>query len=244
MITQLKADAKLQILKEDEQEYYMTLVKGVDKEYFTVKEPLSGGKGLEMPQFSTWQFCLLGDDAVYFFTSRVVSVQRDGAETCYVIKTPDTVHRQQRRGHVRVPCHHDLLYWSWEDAESHGLPSPSRATRSSDLWEDPLWVNDYLSGLTAKTPGKNAFTLDMSGGGLRMVTLEPLERHERLLLKIVLDEPKSSRVLLVEARVIRVVPLKIGGWNRYRVGVSFLNLNEKVQEKIISYLFKVMRKKL
>lgn len=244
MISQLKAEAKLQILKEDEQEYYMTLVKSVDRDCFLVNEPVSGGKGLEMPQFSTWQFCILGDDAVYFFTSRVVSVIRDGAETRYVIKIPDTVHRQQRRGHVRVPCHHDLLYWSWSDAEHQDLPSPSRATRSSDLWEDPLWVNDYLSGLTARVSGKNAFTLDMSGGGLRMVTLEPLERHQRLLLKIILDEPKSNRVLLLEGRVIRVVPLKIGGWNRYRVGVSFVNLNEKVQEKIISYLFKVMRKKL
>lgn len=244
MISQLKAEAKLQILKEDEQEYYMTLVKSVDKDCFLVNEPISGGKGLEMPQFSTWQFCLLGDDAVYFFTSRVVSVIRDGAETRYVIKIPDTVHRQQRRGHVRVPCHHDLLYWPWSDAEQQDLPSPSRATRSSDLWEDPLWVNDYLSGLTARVPGKNAFTLDMSGGGLRMVTLEPLERQERLLLKIILDEPKSNRVFLLEARVIRVVPLKIGGWNRYRVGVNFVNLNEKVQEKIIRYLFKMMRKKL
>lgn len=244
MIAQLKPEAKLQILKEDEQEYYMTMVKSVDRDCFTVNEPLSGGKGLEMAQFSTWQFCLLGDDAVYFFTSRVVSVLRDGAETRYVIKIPDTVHRQQRRGHVRVPCHHDLLYWLWADAEANGLPSPSKATRSSDLWEDPLWVNDYLSGLSSRVPGKSAFTLDMSGGGLRMVTLEPLERQERLLLKIALDEPKSNRVLLLESKVIRVVPLRIGGWNRYRVGVSFVNLNENIQEKIISYLFKVMRKKL
>lgn len=244
MLGQLKAEAKLQILKESEQEYYMAVVKSVNRDCFIVNEPVSGGKGLEMPQFSTWQFCLLGEDAVYFFTSRVVNINRDGAETRYEIKIPDTVHRQQRRGHVRVPCHHDLLYWLWSDTEKINLPSPAKATRSIDLWDDPLWINDYLSSLSAKIPGKNAFTLDMSGGGLRMVTLVPIERHERLLLKIKLDEPKSDSVLLLESKVVRVVPLKIGGWNRYRVGVSFINMNEKVQEKIISYLFKQMRKKL
>lgn len=244
MISQLKEGAKLQILQESEQEYYMTVIKSIEKDVFTVHLPTSGGRKLDMPQYSTWQFCLLGDDAVYFFTSRIVGLSKDGAETCYTIKTPDSVHRQQRRGHVRVPCHHDLVYWLWDEAKHPVLTPPEQAIHSLDLWEDPQWLTDYLNKLDEVASGRNAFTLDISGGGLRMVTLEPLNRHDRIIIKLVIDEKWSKRILLLEARVVRVVPLNLGGWKRYRVGVSFVDLDESVRERIISYLFTIMRKKV
>ncbi|MGM0651874.1 MAG: flagellar brake protein [Bacillota bacterium] len=244
MIEQLKEGARLQILQESEQEYYMTNIKSIESDIFTVHTPTSDREKLDMPQYSSWQFCLLGDDAIYFFTSRVVGVSREGADTCYIIKMPDTVHRQQRRGHVRVPCHHDLVYWLWDDADQPGLTSPEKAVHSLELWEDPQWLEDYLKSLHEIVPGKNAFTLDISGGGLRMVTLEPLNRHDRLILKLEIDEKQSKRILLLETRVVRVVPLNLGGWKRYRVGVSFIDLDQKLQEDIISYLFKIMRKKV
>ncbi len=240
----LKKDARLQILNEAEQEYYMTVVADVQGDSFTVPEPLSGGKGLDMPQYSSWQFCLIGEDAVYFFTSRVTGISRDGGDTRYVIRKPDTVHRQQRRGYVRVPCHLNLLYWPWEDAIIPGLASPVLATRSADLWEDPLWIKDYVKELESRSSAKSAFTLDMSGGGLRMVTLDSLERNQRILLKIELDEGRKSNVMLLEAKVVRVVPLNIGGWKRYRVGLTFTELEEHVQESLIGYLFRLMRKKI
>lgn len=244
MIEQFKEGAKLQVLQESEQEYYMTNIKSVEKEVFIVHMPISGKKVLDMPQYSTWQFCLLGEDAVYFFTSRIAGMSRDGANTCYVIKMPDSIHRQQRRGHVRVPCHHDLVYWLWDDAEQPGLTSPEQAVHFLELWDDPQWLKDYISELDEAAPGKNAFTLDISGGGLRMVTLEPLNRHDRLIIKLEINENWSSSILLLEARVVRIVSLNLGGWKRYRVGVSFVNLDQKIQERIISYLFKIMRKKV
>ncbi len=244
MIDQLQVDAPLQILHEADQEYYMTRVKEVNRDTFIVYEPEAGGKILNMPQFSSWQFCLLRDDAVYFFTSRIVGINHAGSEKYYQIKKPDSVLRQQRRSHVRVPCHHNIVYWPWEDVLVAGLPSPVVATRTSELWEDPVWMRDYLKSLEEKVSGSNAFTLDMSGGGLRMVSLEQLEHHDRILLKLALDQKIPAQAMLLEARVVRVVPLNIGGWQRYRIGINFVGLSEKVQEKIISYLFKVMRKKI
>jgi c-di-GMP-binding flagellar brake protein YcgR len=245
MMEQLRVEDHLQILNEQEQEYYMTRIREIGKDSFLIYEPESGGKTLDMSEQSSWQFCLLRDDAVYFFTSRILEVKRESGGNYYGVSKPESVHRQQRRGHVRVPCHHNLVYWNWEDTNINGLPSPIMATRSSELWEDPQWIDDYLEKLEKNLAGKNAFTLDMSGGGLRMVTLEPLERHDRLLVKIVLEKQKvKHQLLFVEAKVVRVVPLNIGGWRRYRVGLSFINLTEKVQERIIRYLFTIMRKKI
>ncbi len=244
MNDQLQIDAQLQVLHEAEQEYYTTKVKELGSDTFTVEQPESGGKILNLPQFSSWQFCLLRDDAVYFFESRIIDVKTEGDHIHYVIKKPVSVHRQQRRGHVRVPCHHNLIYWYWEDAVIDGLPAPEVVTRSMELWEDRVWLRNYLERLDQANSGNNAFTLDMSGGGLRMVTLEPPDRHDRLLIRLVLDEQKNKDIMLLEAKVVRVVPLNIGGWKRYRVGISFINLTEKVRERIISYLFMLMRKKI
>ena len=243
MKEQLVVDDQLQVLNETEQEYYMSRVHEVGKNSFTILGPESGGKILVMPDYSSWQFCLLRDDAVYFFNSRIIEMRQEGGVIFYEISKPKALRRQQRRGHVRVPCHYNLAYWGWQEVSASGLPSPIIATRSSELWEDPEWVEDYLGRLEGRIAGKNAFTLDISGGGLRMVTLEPLKRHDHLLIKIELDPKRTKQLLFLEARVIRVVALDIGGWQRYRVGLSFINLTEKVQEKIIGYLFTVMRKK-
>ncbi len=244
MNEKLKAGARLQILNEPEQEYYMTSIREVDRENITISEPVSGGKNLHMPQYSTWQFCLLGDDAAYFFTSRVVVSKHDQGGVSLTIRRPDSIQRRQRRGHVRVPCHQNILYWSLDDPAVARVKTPLPSAGANSLWEDPQWIRDFVADLEQHAPGRAAFTIDMSGGGLRKVTLEALKRHERLLLKIDLEEQRNKRILLLEARVIRVVPLNIGGWKRYRVGLCFVNIDEKTQEAIISFLFKAMRKKI
>lgn len=244
MNKQLAVGDRLQILYEQEQEYYMTTVKAVNRENFIIDEPTSGGKVLEMPPYSSWQFCLIKDDAVYFFSSRINGVEITGDESSYLVKPPYYMQRQQRRFHVRVPCHLELMYWLWDEINTPGENNPARLPHDSGLREDPEWIADHLKTLESRVPGEVAFTLDMSGGGIRMVTLNPLKRNDYLQLKISLFEKQQSQLLLLEGRVVRVVPLNIGGWKRYRVGVSFINIDHKVQERIISYLFKLMRNKI
>ncbi len=240
-------EARLQVLNDADQEHYTTRIKVVKRDHITIYEPFSGGKKLEMAPHSSWQFCLIGEDAVYFFTSRVVGSawdERDHSLT-YQVRRPEKLHRQQRRSYVRVPCHLNVLYWSLEDVLAAGTGlRPANAAGHPDLWGDPQWVSDYLEALEERTPARNAFTLDMSGGGLRMVTLDSLRRSERLLLKVELSESFIPPGIFLEGRAVRVVPLHIGGWKRYRVGVSFLNLPDKVRDSMIRHLFSLMRRKI
>ncbi len=223
-------NARLKILYEPDQRYYTTTIKESGENSFIVNQPKAGNKGLMMPQYSSWQICLLGEDAVYFFNSKVVDVISSGDINSYVIKYPDRVFRQQRRGYVRVPSHHNILYWQVNDIHLAGFDSA-------------VIIQDYLEELETRVPGKTAFSLDISGSGLRMVTLEPLTKHSRLLLKINVGEQLYEGLLTLEAMVVRVVPLNIGTWSRYRVGVNFLNLDDKMQERIVSFLFRLMRQK-
>ncbi len=244
MFKKLGVEDRLQVYHEPEQEYYTAKVLDLDKEEMMISEPLSGGKTLEMPDHSSWQFYLNKEDAVYFFTSRVVGAKKEGSVTRYLVKRPHTAHRHQRRGHVRVPCHQDLHYWRWDELKPVNGIFPETMLQSKDFWEDPIWMRDYLKELEAAAPIKPAFSLDMSGGGLRMVSLEPLARYDRLLITTYIGEKGKQQLLLLEGKVVRVAPLNIGGWKRYRAGVSFMNIDPEIQEQIISYLFTLMRNKL
>ncbi len=244
MFKKLGVEDRLQVYNEPEQEYYMAKILDFDNDEMLISEPLSGGKTLEMPNHSSWQFYLNKDDAVYFFNSRVVGSNKEGSSTSYMIKRPQVAHRHQRRGHVRVPYHQSLQYWRWEELKPVNGMSPEKLLKSTDLWEDPIWIRDYLKELEAAAPVKQAFSLDMSGGGLRMVSLEPLSRYDRLLIKTHIGEKENQQLLLLEGKVVRVAPLNIGGWKRYRAGISFMNIDPKIQEQIISYLFTLMRNKL
>jgi len=244
MLKKFQIEDRLQVFNRSEQEYYRASVIAFDEKNIQISEPLSGGKRLNMPQYSSWQFCLNKDDGVYFFTSLVVGVKDDGIAKHYQINYPATAHRHQRRSHVRVPCHHNLLYWHWNQLKMVDLVDPEKIVCSPGLWSDAVWVKDYLGEMETLCPAKPAFSLDMSGGGLRLVSLEPLARQDRLLLKIYLDEKNKEQLLLLKGKVVRVSTIKIGGWKRYRAGISFLNLDQKIQEQIISYLFTVMRQKV
>ncbi len=244
MFKKLQIEDRLQIFNKPEQEYYTANIIAVDENEILISEPLSGGKQLNMPQYSNWQFYLNKDDGVYYFTSLVVGVKGDGILKSYQIKHPGTAHRHQRRGHVRVPCHHNLLYWHWNQLRPIKNFDPKKIVYSPDLWSDAVWVKDYLGAMEETCPSKPAFSLDMSGGGLRLVSLDPMLRQDRLLMKIYLDEKNKEQLLLLEGKVVRVSALNIGGWKRYRAGISFLNLDQKIQEQIISYLFTIMRQKV
>ncbi len=244
MNKRLEIDDRLQVLQESEQEYYLTRVKDINSDSLEIYAPLSGGKTLDMPEHSSWQVCLVKDDAVYFFRTKVLEKTGGQDLVRYIIKRPESVKRHQRRGYVRVPFHRNILFWNWHEVKTNREINPEKVVRNSDLWKDPRWVSDYIAGIEEKSPGKAAFTLDMSGGGLRMVSLEQPEKQDRLFLKINLDEKNKQQVLFLEGRVVRVVPLNIGGWKRYRAGVSFINVDEKVRENLIGFLFKVMRNKM
>jgi len=233
---------RLQVLNERDQEYYTCHIRETGKEIITICEPVSGGKELPMPHNSSWQFCLVKDDAVYLFNSLVIGVNRNSVEKHYLVKKPYTVERHQRRGHIRVPCHFELRYWCLDDPAIKNSTQYFSSCRTPGFWEDPLWIEERTRELESIMPGRAAFTLDLSGGGLRMVVSERLKRNDHLLIKIKLNG-EENHVFLLEGKVVRVVTISIGRWKRYRAGVSFININENVRERIINYLFESMRNK-
>ena len=237
----LAPGARLQLLDEQEQIYYAAQIKQVGSSTFTTGEAVAGNRKMKIEAGAELQVTLLGYDAVYYFSTRLTGIAGKGESLEYTFELPKLIHRHQRRSHVRVPCHLHVYFWFLDEA----MRELARRVCGGDKipLEDDRWGKGLLGELQGILPPKQGISLDLSGGGLRMVTREPLERQERLLLKLCLDERCRSYFLL-EDLIVRVVPLTIGKWQRYRVGVAFTNLSQGLQERIIRHIFRVMRRKV
>jgi c-di-GMP-binding flagellar brake protein YcgR len=237
----LTVGARLQLLDEQEQFYYAAQIKQVGRSTFTTGEAVAGDKKLNVEPGAELQVTLLGYDAVYYFNTRLAGIAGKEEALEYTFELPKLIHRHQRRSHVRVPCHLHVYFWSLDEA----MRELARRVSGGDRipLEDDRWGKGLLEELQEILPPRQGVSMDLSGGGLRMVSLEPVERQERLLLKICLDERCRSYFLL-EGRIARVAPLAIGKWQRYRVGVAFTNISQGLQERIIRHIFRVMRRRV
>ncbi len=214
--------APLQIFNKQDRRYYTAEVKVTGKNTVTICPPVWAEQRLSMPPGSRWLACLIGIDALYYFTARVLEATPVPG---YIICRPQTIYRRQRRKYVRVSCSLDITYW---------ITGGQLNCRVQE--GDLLKPQAGLSGR-----GYPAVVVDLSGGGLRMVTREFIPRQTRLVLEITLE--KEVETHRMEGVAVRVTPVNYGSWKRYRIGVAFCT-DSRSREKIIRYLFALMRRKL
>lgn len=82
-----------------------------------------------------------------------------------------------------------------------------------------------------------AITKDISGGGLRIICKEKLNLYSLLKCTI----PLENESIKINGEVVRcnLIPDSI---SRYDVGIKFIDVDETIRKKIISFIFKKQRK--
>jgi Tfp pilus assembly protein PilZ len=114
------------------------------------------------------------------------------------------------------------------------------------------WLNmlntklDYLISLTV--PQQEGFVsmnfepLNISAGGMGLITQEPFEKGNILEIRMVL-QAYPAKILQLYGEVIRIKPTP-GKPKRYTVGVNFVNMDEHVRDEILKFDFKKHRERL
>jgi c-di-GMP-binding flagellar brake protein YcgR len=91
---------------------------------------------------------------------------------------------------------------------------------------------------------KHANALDLSAGGLRLVTDKPFEVGTRLQLKFQLPVRDTFYEIATKAQVKRQEPILMDNQRVYHLGLEFLELPQNQKDKIFSYIFwKMMEQK-
>lgn len=205
---------------------YTALIDEAGNDSFTIMFSPVRKRKPEMGPGSTWEFCLIRDEGLYYFSAPVVEcIVKPGLPLAYRMKRPALMRRQQRRGFVRLSCCLDVLYWRLEQ------PPPSGGGKTDQFLLPPQ---------TERQPGTPAQVLNLSGGGLKLLAPEYLPRRTGLFLQIHLDAPEA-RVLAAEGLVERVQPVDPKHRNWCHAGVSFRNINRGTRERIIRYIFRCLR---
>lgn len=82
---------------------------------------------------------------------------------------------------------------------------------------------------------KETHTIDISGGGVKMFINEPVQKG--MFLELFLQIPGLENVAII-SRIVNIFDVEAG----LAVGIKFIEIDEYIQEEIISWLFDYQRK--
>lgn len=156
-------------------------------------------------------------------------LERYKADNRFMIKVrlKSDLERFQRRQYFRLACSMDIYFWKISDEQSK-LATPEQIL--ADLALGGIVHNEI-----------KAKTLDISGGGARFVTAEPLEENQYLLMCIELKSEEKSEQIMIPGRVLASERVT-GAANSYRCRISFVNTNRRISEAIVRFIFLEERK--
>lgn len=131
-----------------------------------------------------------------------------------IVRTPGDAKKIQRRRYVRVPHTGELKYL--EVPKDYKLRRIDQGT---------------ISRMT------NALTVDISGGGLKFITHDDV-REKVLLVMLQIDDLR----MIAKGEVVRCIYDEVE--KAYDCGINYTDIGEQDREKLISYIFKLMRQQI
>lgn len=78
-----------------------------------------------------------------------------------------------------------------------------------------------------------AATIDISGGGVQLVAKEKLQYYDELLITL----PMIGENITVSGKVVRISKI----YDKYKYGITFQKIDNRLRENIIKFIFETMR---
>jgi len=211
---ELKINSRIEIIDFDGGINYKSNIQDMTEVGMSITIPVKEGKYLPLNTGEKVSIIYYGDKEVYQFEAEVLGRAIDVIPVINISK-PQNPRVVQRRNYVRVLMLKNIKFMSIDKELAE--KETSKITKVID-----------------KSQFKKAILLDLSGGGMRIKTEEKLQLSEFIMIAIELIEEE----IMIKSRVVRC-DLQPDNTNAY--GLKFLELGEKDRDKIIKYIFQVMR---
>lgn len=204
-------NGKLEIVWSDG--YYKSDIQDLTDQYIAISIPIKDGQYIPLRQGEQLEVLYFyNKEEMYKFYTVVVGRKVDKVPVI-LLEFPKELIKIQRRKFVRVPivCAIDL-----SKIENGNIDSDVKKL---------VEKNQALI---------KAVMVDLSGGGMRIKIKNELKLDDSIIAYIPLD----SGEVAIKGEVVRV---EKDEEKRYVCGINFVDLEEKVQDKIIRYIFQIMR---
>ncbi|MDW8799645.1 flagellar brake domain-containing protein [Clostridium sp. A1-XYC3] len=216
-------DVKIQFLVNNKieidynDEAYKSNIQDVTDEYIAISIPVHDGKYLPLAKGEKVTVLYYYGKDIYKFNTVVIGRKIDRI-LLIMLKKPDTVTIIQRRNFARVPFMLNVYCALIRTEKSINTISDNQI--------------DFF----------DAYTLDISGGGLRIVVDRKLEHKIQKGNILMLTIPIDNENLTLEAKIIRVENDRKNP--KIICGLTFLDLDRKTRETIVKLVFEIMRKQM
>ena len=134
----------------------------------------------------------------------------------------------QRRAFFRWECSMDVTFWRITE-EQMALGNTRQIIKE-------LQDENYFSYQV------KARTIDISGGGARFQSYQPLDEGQCILMCINLKSEEKDEQILVPGRVLTTEEIKTPHHTAYRSRVVFVNTDKEINEAIVRFVFSEERK--
>lgn len=195
---------------------YKSLIQDISEKYIGVSIPVNQGEYLVLQNGEEVDVIYYDEKNVYSFSTKIVGRKTEGI-TMLLLAPPGKITKIQRRKFFRIDF----------------------AAKVKLLKVDRDIKAETFKRLSETNEGfKEGFLLDLSGGGLRIRLETKVEYGDMFIVKIPVDDSYIP-VLCSCVRCIKEYNI-----SSYACGFSFYNISENVREKIINYIFQIMRKQI
>lgn len=209
---ELLVNQRIEIL--DNNLTYRCNVQDIQNGYVIINMPISGSKYYVMHPGTSLEFYAFSNKEVYKCRSVVLGKKEENNIHLIILSSPEVIEKVQRREYFRLPISMEANYCLLSETSQYSN------------------LKDIPSGYFNKM--NKCITADISGGGIRIITREPVLVDRNILVSIKI--PDDINLL---CSVVRVEHDKIE--KLYRVSLRFVNIDERVRDKIIKYIFDKLR---
>jgi c-di-GMP-binding flagellar brake protein YcgR len=197
-----------------------------EEDIIMIAMPIFEGKLIPLQIGRRYHMCFYTEKGLYLADGVVENRYRDQNVYIVEMRLSTELKKNQRRQFYRMNWYYKLKYRFLTAEEQESLEkgeSFSEFEGDVEFWDGT--------------------TLDLSGGGIRFVTRERLEKGSVLMLYMAFQIDKEIKSFKIPAVVISV-DITRKDMSLYELRVNFLQISEKDREFIIRYIFNEERKKL
>lgn len=207
--------------EEEAKTYYSLVSEVMDEDRVKITMPLEKGRVVPLPVNGRYNACFYTSNGLY--QGRVIVVDRYKEDNIFmlVVELISDLVKFQRRQYYRLGCTMDIVYKKIEEDEEREFARDIVESSTETSEEE-----NYIEGIA----------LDISGGGMRFVSEQKLEEGDDIFVIIEIQYIDAKKKYGLNAKVISS-QLLVNREGKYEHRVEYKNMNGKVREALIKYIF-------
>lgn len=203
---------------------YVSQIMDMDSELLTCAMPIYEGHIVPLEKGSEYEVLFYSKTKTYSGICRIVSRGKEGNIFICQLKLLTNLSKFQRREFFRLPCTMDvqLKYMTDIDILSY--------------------IEKNIMPDKSGSSSENGVTVDISGGGIRVLSNRRYEKGDFVALDFALRRTSGVNRIRIPGQIVQSSKSDNNKW-KYDQRIQFKAISNDIQEEIVKYIFEEQRRR-